>query len=109
VDLAIKFYHKGVWVVFVGWLQTVPNLQTPHYGIRGGSHGYGGAGHCIEYTHEGPSFTMKMKVPLVFEKLESQLEANSVFWTEREKFIADLNTFGAAVISFRTRYYEFDC
>jgi hypothetical protein len=63
----------------------------------------------IGYTHQGPGFTMKTRVPLVFEKLESQLAADQVYWAEREKFITDLNVFGAATVSFPARDHKFHC
>ena len=63
----------------------------------------------LEYTKEEAGGVMKTIVPQVFEKLEAQLELNNVLEVERETFISDVSTFGAAVISFPTRCIKFRC
>ena len=63
----------------------------------------------LDYTKEGPGYRMVTVVPPVYEKLEAQLEANNVFQAKREKFISNVNAFGAAVISFPARYFNFRC
>jgi hypothetical protein len=58
----------------------------------------------IGYTKDGPGASqMRTEVPPIFEKLEAQMEANRATHDEIERFIGELNLFGAAAVSFPER------
>jgi len=62
----------------------------------------------IDYSKDVPGrFKMQNVIPPVYEKLEGQMEANRASHDEIERFIVELNLFGAATLSFPERRNNF--
>lgn len=60
----------------------------------------------LDYSKDGPG-AFKSVLPPVFEKVEGQLRANNASQDEAEKFMAEFNLLGVAVLSFPERRCNF--
>lgn len=63
----------------------------------------------LDYTKEGPGYRLQTLVPPIHEKLDAQLAASLVLHENRERFMAEVNASGSAVISFRPIRSAFYC